>query len=137
MTLATAPPFLITRWIRPVGWMCSRISDIACSNSSIASSALRPSHGEAAAWAVLPKNSTSEALSAKRLPTAMTRRTLGEGRLVRFTRLLRQLRQCVILGEDRHDRRARPGAGDERSRESNPALNLETLLAEQIREQLR
>jgi hypothetical protein len=33
------------------------MSDMACSNSSIASSALRPSQGEAAACAVLPKNS--------------------------------------------------------------------------------
>src|SRR6266849_6302782 len=88
MTLATAPPFLITRWIRPVGWMCSRISDIACSNSSIASSALRPSHGEAAAWAVLPKNSTSEALSAKRLPTAI--RLSSDGCQERTTSVLRK-----------------------------------------------
>ena len=52
--------------------MCSRISAMACSNSSIASSALRPSQGEAAACEVLPKNSTSVAVSASRLPLTIS-----------------------------------------------------------------
>ena len=68
MMFATLPPSLITRWMRAVEWTCSRISDIACSNSSSASSALRPSHGEAAACAVFPKNSTSVAVSASLVP---------------------------------------------------------------------
>ncbi len=63
--------------MRAVGWMCSRIRDIACSNSSRASRELRPIQGWAAAWAVLPKNSTSVAVSASRVPTVISFLSLG------------------------------------------------------------